>query len=121
MAGAGQRPEEEVSEAEQQAMIQDMLDGSEVVYEVEGDNTSWASVTIRTPTGTIQGSPDLPMQTKSGELLTFQFDVGEFVYISAQNKDEYGSVTCRITVDGEVVSENTSSGAYGVASCEGRS
>lgn len=56
-------PEEEVSEAEQQAMIQDMLDGSEVVYEVEGDNTSWASVTIRTPTGTIQGSPDLPMQT----------------------------------------------------------
>ena len=53
--------------------------------------------------------------------MTHEFGPGEFVYISAQNEGEYGSVTCRITVDGVVVSENTSSGAYGIATCEGRS
>lgn len=39
----------------------------------------------------------------------------------AQNKGEYRSVTCRITVDGIVISENTSSGEYGIATCKGSS
>ena len=52
--------------------------------------------------------------------LTFTFARGDFVSISAQKKaDGGGNITCRITVDGEVISENTSSAAYGIASCSG--
>jgi hypothetical protein len=38
--------------------------------------------------------------------------------LSAQNSGG-GSITCRITVDGAVVSEVTSEGAYSIASCSG--
>ena len=79
-------------------------------------------VMVTTPTGTEQATPSLPLRNQAGELgVTHEFGPGEFVYVSAQNEGEYGSVTCRITVDGVVVSENTSSGAYGIATCEGRS
>lgn len=43
---------------------------------------------------------------------------GEFAYLSAQNLESMGSVTCRIYVDGEKVQEATSVGAYVVASCQ---
>lgn len=39
--------------------------------------------------------------------------------LSAQNAGS-GDITCRITVDGEVVSEITSSGEYAIASCSSR-
>jgi hypothetical protein len=91
---------------------------SEVVYEVEGD-PAYAEVTLETPTGSTQVSPDLPMGFKDGGKLTYTFSPGDFVYISAQNPDEYGSVTCRITVNGEVISENTASGSYAIATCKG--
>jgi hypothetical protein len=97
-----------------------------VLYEVEG-TTNMASITISTPGGgtSQQSDIDVPMSMKSatggqaGMPLTFQ--PGEFLYISAQNSNDHGSVTCRITVDGVVVSENTSHGAYVIASCDGRS
>jgi hypothetical protein len=41
------------------------------------------------------------------------------MYVSGQNATEYGTVTCRIKVDGNVVSQNTSSGAYSIATCSG--
>ncbi len=44
---------------------------------------------------------------------------GAFVYISVQNRGDSGSVTCSITVDNVVVAENTSSGGYVIASCDG--
>ncbi|MDQ0865712.1 hypothetical protein [Arthrobacter globiformis] len=94
---------------------------SEVLYEVEGTQES-ASVTYETPTGTSQADLDIPMKRKSssapGLLLTF--NTGEFVYISAQGRDSSGSVRCRITVDGTVISENIASG-YGIATCKGTS
>ena len=34
-------------------------------------------------------------------------------------RDRAGTVTCSISIDGEVVSTNTSSGAYTIATCEG--
>jgi hypothetical protein len=91
-----------------------------VHYEVEGDGASSASLTLQTPTGTSQQTADLPVKNKSGgEGLIFSgFSRGDFLYVSAQNQDEYGSVTCRIKVGDTVVSENTSSGAYQIATCQ---
>lgn len=93
---------------------------STVRYEVEG-SVKWADVTMQTPTGTSQITPDVPMvQAANGTPgLTFKFPAGSFVYIAAQKKGAGGIITCRITVDGYVVAENSSSAAYGIATCKG--
>ncbi|MFI0410800.1 MmpS family transport accessory protein [Actinomadura sp. 3N508] len=41
----------------------------------------------------------------------------DLLQVNAQNSGERGSVTCRIRVDGKVVTSNTSTGPYAVASC----
>lgn len=90
-----------------------------VLYEVEG-TTDYADVTMETPTGTSQISPDVPMVRKSdGQAgLEFDFGSGAFVYLSAQNNRGYGTVTCRISVDGVTVSENSATGGYAIATCK---
>jgi hypothetical protein len=88
-----------------------------VVYEVEGDG-AYFDLTAETPTGTTQATPDLPLRLKTGEPMTYEFQRGDFVYLSAQSKDGR-TITCRITVDGTVVSENTSTGQFGIATCKG--
>lgn len=49
---------------------------------------------------------------------TVEFAEGSFrvASLTAQNAGS-GDITCRITVDGEVVSETTSSGEYAVVTC----
>jgi len=106
--------------AERAELLRASLVG-EVTYEVDGSATS-ASVTMEMPSGTSQVSVDLPLTNQDGDVgVTNKFSRGSFVYISAQNKESYGSVTCRIKVDGAVISENTSSGAYAIATCKGTS
>lgn len=90
-----------------------------VVYTVEAD-AAYGSGRTGTVTaessdgGTTQRTGLLPITG------TFtQFHTGDFVYVSVQNGQGQGSVTCRITVDGVVVSENTSSGGYTIATCQG--
>jgi hypothetical protein len=83
-----------------------------VTYRVTGSARS-ASLTMQTPSGTSQRDVDLP--TSSG--LTFTMD--GFVYVSAQNATDSGTVTCEILSDGQVIATNTSSGAYAIASCSG--
>lgn len=91
-----------------------------VVYEVEG-SAGGADITLQTPTGTEQVTADLPLMSRAGlRGLRFDFPRGAFVYLSAQKDDVGGVVRCRITVDGYVVSENESTAAYGIASCQGR-
>ncbi len=80
------------------------------VYSVEGSGSA-GLVTYTTPTGMEQVSAAAPW-TRS---LVVQR--GTPLSISAQNGGEYGSVTCRITVDGLTVSTNTSTADYGTASC----
>lgn len=90
-----------------------------VRYEVDGENTDQAAVTYRTPDGTQQATVALPMMNDAGEEgVRFIYTAGQFLYISAQNQNGYGSVTCQIYIDDTLVSENTSSGAYAIASCE---
>lgn len=95
-----------------------------VLYEAEGQRARGlrsASITLQTPDGSSQAQVNLPMRTKAGDTgLTYTFTTGDFVYLSVQNQDAAGSVTCRITVDGSVISENTSSGGYAIATCQGR-
>lgn len=97
-----------------------------VVYEAEApdsDTPRTANYTLQSDDGgSRQGDIDLPLKNQNGTLgLRFPgFHTGDFIYLSVQNGDEYGSVTCRITVDGTVVSENTSSGGYTIATCQGR-
>lgn len=102
-----------------------------VLYEVDGTSTG-ADITLETGDGTSQQSVKVPLKgkTSGNRGLTFVMQRGSFVYISAQNKgkmnpnftsssDFYGTVTCRITVDGVVVSENTTTSQYGIATCKG--
>lgn len=91
-------------------------DPGNVHYEVEGTAGS-ASITMRTNSGSEQAHVDLPMKKPgaAGKGLWIQ---GQQMnpYISAQATG-YGTVTCRITVMGQVVSENTASGYGSIATC----
>lgn len=89
-----------------------------VLYEATADSYTGAGrsgmVTAQTSAGTTQGTGLLPFSDTLRD-----FHSGDFVYISVQNQQPAGSVTCRITVDGTVVSENTSTGGYTIATCQG--
>ena len=93
-----------------------------VWYEVDGDSGK-ARVTIETGTETRQSTVDLPMKDDAnakGVLVTAE--PGTLVYVSAQNQDALnsGEIRCRITVDGDVISEETAVGAYAIATCKGK-
>jgi hypothetical protein len=95
-----------------------------VVFYGEGAGTKSGAVTMRTESGgTIQLNVALPMRnTDTGEpgLGSDKFKPGDQLYVSLQNREAAGSVTCRIEVDGKVIDEATSSGGYKVVSCTGK-
>lgn len=91
-----------------------------VLYEADADAATGGgrtgAYTMQTDSGgSSRGNSALPVT----RTLT-DFHTGDFVYLSVQNQDAAGSVTCRITVDGAVVSGNNSTGGYTIATCEGR-
>lgn len=95
----------------------------EVIYEAEG-TASHADVTMETPTGVQQDTPDIPIEIVSGPRAgergyMFRFRSGDYVYMSAQNQDSSGTISCRITAGGVVISENESRGGYAIATCSG--
>ena len=108
--------------AQEQQRVQDLTEAlsTTIRYAVVGE-TKEASIAIQTPTGSRTEDIDVPMTSKAGnQYLEFTFPAGAFVYLSAQNKQGYGSVTCMITTgDGDVISENTASGGYAIATCKG--
>ncbi|MFZ0546246.1 MAG: hypothetical protein WAM60_12445 [Candidatus Promineifilaceae bacterium] len=52
--------------------------------------------------------------------LGFSANYGDFVYLSAQNNHNDGTITCEIKVNGKVIESATSQGAYVIATCSGR-
>lgn len=52
--------------------------------------------------------------------MTFSAHPGQFLYVSAQNNGESGTVKCELLVNGIVVKSAESSGAYTIATCDGR-
>lgn len=100
-----------------------------VIYEADSEGTAAGSITLEAPTGTQQEEVALPLKSQAGDTgLTFPTQPGAFVYLSVQNHNDSGSVTCRITIKtvtgnlevSRVISEVTSSGGYVIASCKGR-
>lgn len=85
-----------------------------VTYEVVGKNTNSASMTWQNDQGgTEQGEYYLPFRKTYAN---FQDD---FLYISAQNSNDRGEISCRIYISGEEYKESTSQGAYVIATCSG--
>ncbi len=88
-----------------------------------GGSAPGADITFATPSGTSQRQGvDVALTTKSGSrgLTVPGFQRGGFLYISAQNSGEYGTLIGKITVDDVVVSRNESSGAYSIGAGQGR-
>ena len=85
-----------------------------VTYEVSG-TAKGASVTYINETGNTQ-QEDVQLPWKE----TFRVERGEFVYVSAQSRDDGGrSISCTISGDGEVLEEATSNGRFVIAQCSG--
>lgn len=84
-----------------------------VTYEVTGTAAA-ASITFEHPTGSSQVDPvTLPWRT------TFEAPSGQFVYLSAQNDTQAGTIVVRIDVDGATIGESQASGAYVIATADG--
>jgi beta-lactam-binding protein with PASTA domain len=87
-----------------------------VVYTVTGNGSYASSITYSTG-GTNQrqaANAHLPWSFSMPE------DNGDFTYYAVLAQDGNGSsITCTITDDGQVVTRQTSTGAYAIASCSG--
>jgi len=96
----------------------------QVTFFAEGSGTAAGAVTMQTEKGgVIQKDVALPMtNTSTGQpgIGSDKFKRGDQLSIVLVNKEGGGSVTCRIEVDGKVIDEATSSGAYKVVTCRGK-
>jgi hypothetical protein len=92
--------------------------GSVVVYEIVGKGSaSTITYTKQDFSQEQQATGQLPFRKE----LKFDEQVGGSAPLSltAQNSSRGGAITCRITVDGKVVNESTSTGQYTVVTCRG--
>lgn len=85
-----------------------------VRYEMSGSAGSYSLTMASSNGGTIQ------RDAGNGTAYEAWFRSGDFVYVSGQNNNESGSVTCTIFRNGVAGASNTSEGAYVIASCSGR-
>jgi hypothetical protein len=84
-----------------------------VRYEV-GGTAAEINVTYRNETGAVeqrdvQGSWSYEFQSKQGQLVTLR----------AANRTSSGTVTCRVLIDGVVLKEGESEGAWKFVDCSG--
>jgi len=85
----------------------------EVVYEITG-TAEIVNVTLANATGgTEQCSVHIPRR------FLYSSFTDSFLYISAQNQGEYGTVTVSIYINGELFKTSSSSGAYVIATASG--
>jgi len=82
----------------------------EVEYKITG-TASQVDVTLNNATGGTEQFDNVSVP----HTYTFEEFNDWFLYVSAQNQGEYGSVTVTIYLNGEVVATSTSSGAYVIA------
>lgn len=86
----------------------------DVKYEVTGSAQS-VDITYQNEDGGTSQVSDVTLPWS----ITFTGDTLDFVYISAQNQGETGTVTVTIYRDAEQFKSSTSSGAYVIASADG--
>ena len=88
--------------------------GHKVIYRITG-TAKRADLTYNNASGgTEQKTVALPWSQ------SYTVPAGGFLYVSAQNDGQSGSVTCEIVVNGGTVKTSTSEGAYKIATCNGR-
>lgn len=86
-----------------------------ITYRIEGAGTSKASVTYQNASDdTEQADIVLPWSK------TFDARPDAFLYISAQNDADHGTILCEILINGKIVKQSKSTGAYVIATCSGR-
>lgn len=86
----------------------------QVRYEVTG-SASTVDITYQNEDGGTSQLSDVTLPWS----LAFTGEALDFVYVSAQNQGETGTVTVTIYKDGEQFKTSTSSGAYVIASADG--
>ena len=86
----------------------------QVKYEVTGTALT-VDLTIENEDGGTSQFSDKPLPWT----YSFTGASGDFVYVSAQNQGDTGSVTATIYIDGEEYKTSTSSGAYVIATASG--
>jgi hypothetical protein len=100
----------------------DQIAPTQVVYEVIG-TPARVDITFQTPAGRSHMSAvALPMTDKQGASPALHYSgflPSEALYIAAENPGAFGTLTCRIKLNGVVISENTASGSHAIATCEG--
>ena len=86
----------------------------EVIYEITG-TAERVDVTLSNATGGTEQYSDVPLPKE----YSYNSFSDSFVYISAQNQGEYGTVIVSIYVNGVLFKTSTSSGAYVIATASG--
>jgi hypothetical protein len=87
---------------------------SDYKYEVSGSAGNFSITCEGAPSGTVQYA-----NVGSGWAYTWTQTGTRWLYMSAQNNTGSGSVTVKIIRDGKVVAQQTSSGAYVIATVDG--
>lgn len=85
-----------------------------VEYRVDGTATQGAMTYSNASEGTSQVTANLPWNVKFTST-----KAGQFVYISAQNQNDTGSVHVSIFLNGTLYKESISSGAFVIATASG--
>ena len=85
-----------------------------VIYSVDG-TANTASLTYQNAQVGTEQEEVRPPWSKS-----LSVNSGSFVYISAQNQEDHGSITVRISVDGIEFKRSDARGAYTIATASGR-
>jgi hypothetical protein len=87
---------------------------SDYKYEVSGTAGDYSITCEGAPSGTVQYS-----NVGSGWAYTWKQTGTRWLYMSAQNNTDSGTVTVKIIRDGQVLAQQTSSGAYVIATVDG--
>lgn len=85
------------------------------MYKIEG-GTNLASITYQNSQGGTSQINDSPVPI---DIVLNDMNKGDFVYVSAQNKRNTGSIIVRILVDSVEWKKSASSGAYVIATASG--
>jgi hypothetical protein len=85
-----------------------------ITYEITGTARA-VNITLNNPTGGTEQYANVGLPSK----FTYDSFSDFFLYISAQNQGESGTVTVSIYVNGKLYKTSTSSGAYVIASASG--
>ncbi|MBA7669777.1 hypothetical protein ES703_77911 [subsurface metagenome] len=86
-----------------------------VEYEVTGFPPNKVDVTFENESGGTSQYSNVSIPWS----YSFEREEGEFVYISAQNQGESGSITVTIYKNNNILKSSTSSGAYVIATASG--